>query len=804
MAGGEGSRLRPLTCDLPKPMVPVMNKPVMTYSIELLKKYGINTIGVTLQYLPHVIQDYYGDGSEYGVDLHYFIEETPLGTAGSVKNAQEILDETFIVISGDALANINLEKAIEFHRRNNSIATLVLKRVEVPLEYGVVVTDEKGVITRFLEKPNWGEVFSDTVNTGIYILEPEVLDYFELGQKFDFSQDLFPMLLKDRKPMYGYITDEYWCDIGDAESYLRAHYDMLDGKVGFPIEGKQWKENVWIGENTQIHPEAHIEGPCYIGDYNQIGKDAKILPYTVIGNYNCIAEGSSIKRSVLWNYNSLARNVEVRAAILCNKNELRNNARVFEGAVIGEGCQLNQNSIVRPSVKVWPEKSIEQGMIVQENIIWGTKYSKTLFGKDGIKGQFNIDITPNFMARLGAAFGAQLKEGKRLGVSCDYNHSSRMLKYSLISGALSTGLEVFDLGQLTTPILRYAVQALGLDGGVHIFSDQEDPRETYIHLLDERGANLSPSVERKIENIFARDDYQKQPPERIRRVNSINSIPMFYIRNLLNWIDREAISRRRFNIIVQSKDRLTNSVLYNIAEELNCSIEIVDALSEEMQDRGRYDIGIKMNNNGEIVELYNEKGNKLKKEMIIVLISLLCLKSGEGKEIVVPYNAPRVIEEIAKEYRAKIIRAKTSKYAMMEEMFKIGCQNVEKGFNQFILYFDGIASIVHLMNIMATEEKSFSALIEDIPKFYMSERAIPCPWRAKGRVMRTIIEDESRAESKVELFEGIKINHDSGWALILPDPDEPICRVFSEGVSEEYAEELTDFYERKINEIKSQ
>src|SRR5690606_5426990 len=161
-----------------------------------------------------------------------------------------------------------------------------------------------------------------------------------------------------------------------------------------------------------------------------------------------------------------------------------------------------------------------------------------------------------------------------LGVSCDYNHSSRMLKYSLISGALSTGLEVFDLGQLTTPILRYAVQALGLDGGVHIFSDQEDLREIYIHLLDERGANLSPSVER--------DDYQKQPPERIRRVNSINSIPMFYIRNLLNCIDREAISRRRFNIIVQSKDRLTNSVLYNIAEELNCSIEIVDALSEEM------------------------------------------------------------------------------------------------------------------------------------------------------------------------------------------------------------------------------
>lgn len=804
MAGGEGSRLRPLTCDLPKPMVPVMNRPVMTYSIELLKKYGINTIGVTLQYLPNVIQDYYGDGSEYGVDLHYFIEETPLGTAGSVKNAQEILDETFIVISGDALANINLEKAIEFHRNNNSVATLVLKRVEIPLEYGVVVTDENGAITRFLEKPNWGEVFSDTVNTGIYILEPEVLDYFEAGKKFDFSQDLFPMLLKDKKPMYGYITDEYWCDIGDTESYLRAHYDMMDGKVGIPINAKQWKDKIWVGENTDIHPDAQIEGPCYIGDCNKIEKGVKILPYTVIGNHNYIAGGTSIKRSVLWNYNTLGMNVEVRGAILCNKNELKNNTRVFEGAVIGEGCQLNQSSMIKPSVKIWPEKSIEQGMIVQENIIWGTKYRKTLFGKDGIRGQFNVDITPTFMARLGAAFGAQLKEGKKIGVSSDYNPSSSMLKYSLISGALSTGLEIFDLGQLTTPILRYAVQSLGLDGGVHVFSAQDDLSEIHIHLLDERGANLSPGIERKIENLFARDDYQKQPADRIRKVISINSIPMFYVRNLLSSVDIEAISRRRFNILMESNNKLSNSVFYNIAEGLNCNIEIVDVLSEEMLRRETYDIGVKMNNNGEIIELYNEKGDKLKNEMIIMLIGLLCLKNGSSRELVVPYNAPRAIEKMAEKYQGRIIRAKSSKRAIMEEMFKIGCQNTHNEINQFSLYFDGIATVVYLMNRLAIEEKSFSDLLKDVPEFYMLEKTIQCPWRAKGRVMRTIIEDESKGENQVELFEGVKINHKSGWALILPDSDEPVCRVYSEGVSEEYAEELVDFYEKKINEIKSQ
>ena len=192
MAGGEGTRLRPLTCNRPKPMVPIVNKPVMEHIIELLKKYELADVAVTLQYLPDMIKDYFGDGKEFGINLRYYVEDKPMGTAGSVKNAEEFLDDTFIVISGDALTDIDLKKAIDFHFSKGSIATLVLKKVDIPLEYGVVVTDENGRITRFLEKPSWGEVFSDTVNTGIYILSPEVLGYFNKNEMFDFSKDLFP------------------------------------------------------------------------------------------------------------------------------------------------------------------------------------------------------------------------------------------------------------------------------------------------------------------------------------------------------------------------------------------------------------------------------------------------------------------------------------------------------------------------------------------------------------------------------------------------------------------------------------
>lgn len=195
MAGGEGSRLRPLTCDRPKPLVPVLGKPIMEYGIELLKKHGIKDIGVTLQYLPNAIIDYFGDGSKWGVNLQYFLEEVPLGTAGSVKNAETFLDESFLVISGDALTDFNLSEIIAFHFKKQSLATIVLTVVSNPLEYGIVITDSANNITSFLEKPGWGEVFSDTVNTGIYVFEPDILKLIPEKTVFDFSKDLFPKIL---------------------------------------------------------------------------------------------------------------------------------------------------------------------------------------------------------------------------------------------------------------------------------------------------------------------------------------------------------------------------------------------------------------------------------------------------------------------------------------------------------------------------------------------------------------------------------------------------------------------------------
>lgn len=207
LAGGKGTRLRPLTCHLPKPMVPLLNRPCMEYIVELLRDHGITEIAVTVQYMPEVIRSYFGDGSDWSVRLHYFEETVPLGTAGSIKNAQDFLDERFIVISGDALTDFDLSRAAKEHEQKKSLATMVLSRVNEPLEYGIVMTDEHGKISRFLEKPDWSEVFSDTVNTGIYILEPEVLNHIPFDQEYDFSNQLFPDLLKNGASLYGHVSE---------------------------------------------------------------------------------------------------------------------------------------------------------------------------------------------------------------------------------------------------------------------------------------------------------------------------------------------------------------------------------------------------------------------------------------------------------------------------------------------------------------------------------------------------------------------------------------------------------------------
>ncbi|NLD47266.1 MAG: NTP transferase domain-containing protein, partial [Clostridiaceae bacterium] len=675
MAGGEGTRLRPLTCNRPKPMVPIVNKPVMEHIIELLNKYRLVDIAVTLQYLPEMIRDYFGDGSEYGVNLKYYIEDTPMGTAGSVKNAEEFLDDTFIVISGDALTDIDLKKAIDFHFSRGSVATLILKKVDIPLEYGVVVTDEEGRITRFLEKPSWGEVFSDTVNTGIYILSPEVLKYFKKNEKFDFSKDLFPILLKEKRPMYGYITEEYWCDIGDLRAYSQANMDVLDRKVKVNIPGKEIKERVWLGEGAVIEENVQIEAPCLIGAYTKIKKDTAIESYSVFGERNIIGERCGIKRSIIWKNNVFENNIQLRGTVICNKVNLKENVSTFEDCVIGDDTLIGHNAIIKPSIKIWPNKIVEEGTEVNSNLVWGSKFIRSIFGYRGLAGEINVDITPEYASKLGAAYGATLKGKGKVAVSSDDSNAAKMLKISFMSGLMSAGLEILDLGMLHLPVIRSAVRFYGVDGGIHISTSSRKTGRLHVDFLDKNGSNIDRGTERKIENAFQREDFSRCEGESIKDIEEIHVYTRFYERNIIN---NTRAKNMGFRVALNSPSEFILNTVGNMLTSLGCTVEstnlelgnrrtmIDENDSNEMTyfmsmtKMGDFDIGVSVEDTSEKMMLIDNKGRVVKDDMFTALISLILFKSVQGGTVVVPISTSHVVEKLAEENNGKVIRTKTS------------------------------------------------------------------------------------------------------------------------------------------------
>lgn len=806
MAGGEGSRLRPLTCDMPKPMVPVMNVPIMEHIVNLLKSHGITEIGVTLMYLPQKIKDYFGNGSHFGVNIHYFTEDTPLGTAGSVKNAEEFLDETFIVISGDSLTDMNIAQAIEFHKSKKSKATLVLTRVDVPLEYGVVITDKKGAITGFLEKPSWSEVFSDTVNTGTYILEPEVLNYMEKGEKTDFSQDLFPLLLDKREPMFGCIMSDYWCDIGDLQAYLQAHYDALEGKVKLNMALTEIKEGIWVGNGAIIDPHAVLNPPCVIGDNCRIGSGAVIDSFSILGSNNVIEDEATIKRSVLWNGNYIEYGSEIRGAILCNKINLKHYVRIFENAVVGDNCTINERAILKPNIKIWPQKTVDPLAIVDRNIIWGSRHSKTIFGENGLSGIINVDISPEFATRLGAAYGSIFKKGSKVIVSSTTSNSARMFKHAFISGMLSVGVEVFNMSSLLTPISRHAISFLSVEGGIHIKLSDDNPNKLRVDFMDAKGASISRVMERKIENSFFREDFKRCSGEEISRLNNITDFKNYYVRSILNEIDTDAIRSKAPKICIVSPSDFVISIVVPMLTDLGCKVASfsssnlneIDTIVDEIKSNNA-SFAAFIDSNGETLVLIDKNGNTVKDDMFISLTSLISFKANPGSKVVVPITAPSIIEIMAEKYHGKVVRTKTSPQAVMEQMLNHNLFKNRENMNQFLLNFDALAGLVKILEFFCVKDTTLSETLKEIPDFYVSKKKIFCPWELKGRVMRNLITEKNG--EKVELLDGVKFILENGWALILPDADLPLCRIYSEGETPNVAETISEKYLEKIKVI---
>ena len=828
MAGGSGTRLRPLTCDFPKPMVPILNRPIAEHIINLLKRHQITEVIATLHYLPDVMRDYFQDGSDFGVQMTYAVEEDqPLGTAGCVKNIAELLDETFLVISGDSITDFDLSAAIEFHKQQKSKATIVLTRVPNPIEFGVVITDKEHRIRRFLEKPSSSEIFSDTVNTGTYILEPEVLDYLPENQESDFSKELFPLLLEKGEPIYGYIASGYWCDVGHLDAYRESQYDGLHRKVKLDYAYEEQSPGVWVGQNTFIEPSAKLEAPCLIGSNCRIGPRVRIAAGTVVGDNVTIGADANLKRPIIWNGAIIGEEAHLRACAIGRGTRVDRRAHVLEGAVVGSLSTVGEESQISPSVRVWPSKQIESGAILNINLIWGHTAQRNLFGQRGVTGLANIDITPEFAVKLGAAYGSTLKPGSQVIVSRDQRSISRMGTRSLIAGLMSVGVNIQNLDATAIPMTRAVVSTMGVVGGIHVRVHPDRPDYILIEFIDQKGINISKAQEKKIEGAYFKEDLRRVQIHEIGNVVYPTQMVATYCTAFEKNLNVEAIRHSNSKVVIDYTYGVSGAVLPQLLAKFGCDAVVLNASLKQnavaaaekeallMQlghvvEALKANFGVQVSANGEQLILVDEAGISIRGEMLTALMVNMMLTAHPRGTVVVPVNVSSAVEQIARRHDAKVIRTKANPTALMEECRK--SPNVVLGgsaetgfiFPQLHPGFDGMFSIAKLIEMLTIQERSLATIRTELPRVYHKSYTVRCPWTVKGALMRYLV--ETHPAEDLELIDGVKIsrNHDDSWILILPDAGEPVVHLFANSNDREWVDDTLRQYRTRVQEFVEQ
>lgn len=361
LAAGLGTRLRPLTDLISKPMAPIVNRPVMEHIVRLLAKHNFTDIVCNLHWYPDEIRNYFVDGSRWGVNIVYSYEKKLLGTAGGVKNVEDFFeDNTFLVISGDALTDIDLTAAAEFHKKKGGVATLILSEVEDASQYGVVLIDENKRIKGFQEKPLSGEAESNLANSGIYFFEPGIFSSMPCcGEFCDFGKNVFPGLLSKNIVYYGYRHNQYWNDVGSLDEYQQGNFDALEGKVNVSIPGEKIKEGVWVGKNCKIQEGVVIIPPVCIGDNCTIKKDAKLFGPIILGDNTIVDERAVLYRGIKWGSGYVGKDASLIGAITGYDAKINNKASILEKAVIGSRSVIKDGIRIHPSVKVMSNEIID-------------------------------------------------------------------------------------------------------------------------------------------------------------------------------------------------------------------------------------------------------------------------------------------------------------------------------------------------------------------------------------------------------------------------------------------------------------
>jgi mannose-1-phosphate guanylyltransferase/phosphomannomutase len=824
MAGGFGTRLRPLTCNIPKPMVPVVNKPMMELIVELLKKHSITNIVATLFYQPEIISNYFGTGADLGVSMQYRKSEADFGTAGSVKNAEDFLDERFIIISGDVLTDFDLTAAIRFHEQKKAKATLLLTRVSNPLQFGVVLTHDDGKINRFLEKPSWGEVFSDNINTGIYILEPEVLKLIPPKEEFDFSKNLFPMMLEQDLGLYGYVAEGYWRDIGNLNEYQEAQLDVLRGLVKLSISGSK-KGNLIAESNTNVETDPkNVTGNNVIGKNTHIHHDV-VMSNSVIGHDCEVFPGAVLRNSIVWSGTQVGARTEILSDVIGEKCIVGDDVVFAENIFIGDQCVIGKKSRLFSNIKLWPNKVVEDGATVTRSLVWEDRWLRELFTEARVTGISNIEMNPEFAAKLGAAFGAFLGPGSTVVTSRDADNVSRMVNRAVMTGLMSAGVHCSDLRASSIPIVRHELKTGTEKGGIHVRKSPYNKNYTDIIFFDADGKDLPSQKTKNVERLFFGEDFARSPYDAVGTITFPERTTESYIDRFLATINVQAIRAADLKLVVDYSNGIASTIFPHILGNLNVQVVSLHAYldsrkltrtQEEIDESIRelsyvvtslkYDVGCMLNPGAERLVVVDENGNAIESDRLLTLMTkFVVLANPHIKKIAVPITGSGEVDILAEEMNLELIKTRDSHLALMEAASDKDTKYVggSKGgfiFNEFLFASDGMYSVAKLLECLALTKKRFGEIDRETARLQFVRKSIPCSWNVKGQVMRQVMKDTESIPR--DLIEGVKLypkeagKHTS--ILLNPDRTRPLFHIFAESEDLKVAERWADDYEKKL------
>lgn len=757
MAGGEGSRLRPLTCSIPKPLAPLCGKPVSAYILELLAKHGFTEAAFTLRYRGDMIESYFESAYD-GVALSYCFEDTPLGTAGSVKKAMGEKTEEVLVISGDAMCDFDLSAAVNFHKESGAAATIVVKKVSDPREYGLLLCGEGGRVKSFLEKPSFEGCITDLANTGVYILSKQVLDLIPSGEASDFAQDIFPALLEGKLPVFAYEEKGYWCDVGDFDSYIRCQRDILDGRVSCNLDGHKTLEgNIINTIGEQALNGVKISPPVYIGKNVQLGAGVLLEAGSVIGDDVTICRGAKIHGAVILEGAYVGERTTVNAAVICENARLLSGCAVYEGAVVGEGGTVCENATVEGGVKLWAGKTLSANTTAAYDIKYGRARQLSI-DEDGICGETNGEITPQVAAVLGASLATA---GRGLVVGHSFTAPAKAMAMAIISGAMSAGGEIWDLGECTDTELNFAAGCIKTELSCFI----ESGVTTKLKVTGECGLPLYRSQERKLEAGLNRSEYSKASFSQFGKVTDGGALKALYAASLKQ-------------IVGGNLKGLRIDVTSPSARIVTLMTEILAPINDKSGER----IVFHISGDGRKISAFSEETGYVFYEKLL----LLCAQSyfQKGRDVALPYSAPAIADRLAARYAGRVLRYFNCPVDKSDSAARELAREVN-------FARDGLAMLLTLVESLRTRKLSLVEAVGELPVFTAANRFVSIEG-APAEILKRFCNESGG------LSEGVVASTDEGRVLIRPVKTGRGVMLFAESFKAESAGELCDFYEKLL------